>query len=238
MRDSADQKTRPATTTNILGGPTTVAAGQRLGNVVRQAPTTTTGYTTGGVRTSNVVTTGVRGSNVYTTRPSTTQYGGYQTSTLVQPAGQVVNNGQWTSTVYAPETYQVGTYDQHVDSNLGYGRRKRNSYVIEVKEGQTTFLEERYVGERIVNITETRGEDRIISSQRPEMQTYVKEIEIWEDEPIVQERFVDKHIEVLEEKRVRVEKYVDVEYDVIVERQIDKVIEKEIEIEKIMERQI
>ena len=250
MRDSYEKTSKPVTRTNVLST-------QPTGQVIRQAPaqsgyrTTqvarpTTTYANGPsvVRESNTIysqapsytTQGVRQSNVYA-RPSAAGYGGYQTSTILGSTA-TRNNGQFTSTVYAPETHEVGTYNTQVDASMGLGRRKRNSYVIEIKEGETTFLEERYIGERIVNITETRGEERIISSQRPEMQTYVKEIEIWEDEPIVQERFVDKHIEVLEEKRVRVERYVDVEYEVIVERQIEKLIEKEIEIEKIMERQI
>lgn len=147
-------------------------------------------------------------------------------------------NGQWTSTTYAPETYEVGTYDSQVDQTIGIGRRRRNSYVIEVQEGESTFLEERYIGERIVNVYETRGEERIVHTTRAEPQTRRVEVETWEDEPIVQERIVEKQIEVIVEKRIPVERYVDVEYDVYVERPIEKIIEKEIEIEKIMERRI
>ena len=181
MRDSYEKTSKPVTRTNVLGT-------QPTGQVIRQAPaqssyrTTqvarpTTTYANGPsvVRESNTIysqapgytTQGVRQSNVYA-RPSAAGYGGYQTSTILGSTA-TRNNGQFTSTVYAPETHEVGTYNTQVDASMGLGRRKRNSYVIEIKEGETTFLEERYIGERIVNITETRGEERIISSQRPEM---------------------------------------------------------------------
>lgn len=127
--------------------------------------------------------------------------------------------------------------------NIGEGRvvetrQGRNSHVIGVKEGESRFIEERYIGERVVNITETRGEDRIISSKRPEARRSVKAVETWEDEPIIQEVYVEKQVEVIVEKKVPYERYVDVEYEVIVERPIEKIIEKEIEIQKIMEREV
>ena len=114
----------------------------------------------------------------------------------------------------------------------------RGSTLIGVKEGQSRFLEERYVGERITNVTHRHLEERIISSAKPEMRSYVHEVETYEDEPEIRERIVEKEVEVLVEKRVPVHRYVDVPYDVIVERPIEKIIEMEIEIEKIMEREI
>jgi hypothetical protein len=130
-----------------------------------------------------------------------------------------------------------------VTVNVGEGRvvetrQGRNSHVIDVKEGASKFIEERYIGERVVNITENRLEERIISSNRPEARRSVKAVETWEDEPIIQEVIVEKEVEVIVEKRVPVERYVDVEYEVIVEKPIEKIIEKEIEIEKIMEREV
>lgn len=117
-------------------------------------------------------------------------------------------------------------------------RTMRPTTVIGVTESEPRFIEERYVGERITNITHRNLEERIVSSMRPEPRQYVQEIETYEDEPEVRERIVEKEVEVLVEKRVPVHRYVDVPYDVIVERPIEKIIEKEIEIEKIMERQI
>jgi len=117
-------------------------------------------------------------------------------------------------------------------------RNIRGSTLIGVKEGQSRFLEERYVGERITNVTHRHLEERIVSTNKPELKSYVHEVETYEDEPEIRERVVEKQVEVLVEKKVPVHKYVDVPYDVIVERPIEKIIEKEIEIEKIMEREI
>jgi hypothetical protein len=229
MRDSYENgKTVGTTAVKPAGAYTTPYARQAL-------PATSNIYTTSNPQVVRGPAT-VRQSNLAP---------GYTTGSFVRPSttttinnGRRLPNGQWTSTVYAPETYQVGTYDSHIDQTIGVGRRRRNSYVIEVKEGGPTFIEERYVGERIVNVYENRLEDRIVHSQIPNIQTKVREVETWEDEPIVQERVVEKPVEVLVEKRIPVEKYVDVQYDVYVERPIEKIIEKEIEIEKVMERQI
>jgi hypothetical protein len=140
-------------------------------------------------------------------------------------------------------TREVDHLGRSVTVNVGEGRvvetrQGRNSHVIGVKQGESKFIEERYVGERVVNITENRLEERIISSQRPQARRSVKAVETWEDEPIIEEVVVEKEIEVIVEKKVPVERYVDVEYEVIVEKPIEKIIEKEIEIEKIMEREV
>ena len=100
-------------------------------------------------------------------------------------------------------------------------KRKRNVYVIEINEGQTDFIQDNYIGDKIVNVTVITGKDKSISNQRQEMQNYVEEI-------LTQEQH----------QRVNVEKYFDIDYDVIVEKLIEKFIEKEIEIEQINERQI
>lgn len=117
-------------------------------------------------------------------------------------------------------------------------RNIRGSTLIGVKEGQSRFIEERYVGERITNVTHRHLEERIVSTAKPELKSYVHEIETYEEEPEIRERIVEKEVEVLVEKKVPVHRYVDVPYDVIVERPIEKLIEKEIEIEKVMEREI
>jgi hypothetical protein len=140
-------------------------------------------------------------------------------------------------------TREVDAQGRTVTVNVGEGRvvetrQGRNSHVIGVKEGETKFIEERYVGERVVNVYENRLEERVIQTKRPEARRSVKAVETWEDEPIIQERIVEKEVEVIVEKRVPVERYVDVEYEVIVEKPIEKIIEKEIEIEKIMEREV
>jgi hypothetical protein len=151
--------------------------------------------------------------------------------------GQVYHAGRKST------TREIDSLGRTVTVNIGEGRlvetrQGRNSHIIEVKEGESRFVEERYIGERVVNITETRGEDRIISRSRPEARRSVKAVETWEDEPIIQEVFVDKHVEVIVEKKVPYERYVDVEYEVIVERPMEKIIHKEIEIQKIMEREV
>lgn len=254
MRDSYEQgktttgvKANTATSQYVNGG------NVYNSTVVRPSTTTTTNVVRGGVNTAQYpnsqvirgpVTTGsvVRQSHLNPGYTTTTTTGSIvrpsQTYTTTGTTGSRLVNGQWNSTVYAPETYQVGTYDSQVDQTIGVGRRRRNSYVIEVKEGQSTFVEERYIGERIVNVTENRLEERIVHTTRPELQTRRVEVETWEDEPIVQERFIEKQVEVLVEKRIPVERYVDVEYDVYIERPIEKIIEKEIEIERVMEREI
>lgn len=107
---------------------------------------------------------------------------------------------------------------------------------METREGPSRFVEERYIGERVVNVSERAMEQRVIHGERPHLHTYVNEVELWDEEPIVKENIVEKPVEVLVEKKVPYERYVDVEYDVVYERPIEKIIEKEIEIEKIMER--
>jgi len=117
-------------------------------------------------------------------------------------------------------------------------RQGRQSHVIGINQGEARFIEERYVGERIVNISTRQLEERVISGHRPEVRRSVRAVETYEDEPIIKEVYVDKEVEVIIERRVPVERYVDVEYEVIVEKPIEKIIEKEIEIEKIMEREV
>lgn len=114
------------------------------------------------------------------------------------------------------------------------------STVIGIKEGQSKFIEERYLGERITNITERPLEERVISSQKPLGQkSYIQEhVDTYEDEPVIKEVVVEKEVEVIVEKRVPYERYVDVPYDVYIERPIEKLIEKEIIIEKIMDKEI
>ena len=117
-------------------------------------------------------------------------------------------------------TREVDEYGRTVTVNVGEGRvvetrQGRNSHVIGVKEGQSKFIEERYVGERVVNVTTHALEERIISSKRPEARRSVRAVETWEDEPIIQERIVEKEVEVIVEKKVPVERYVDVEYEVV-----------------------
>lgn len=178
------------------------------------------GYTSNGVRTSQIgggyTSNGVRTSNGYVTR--TSQIG-------------TTYPGKTTTTEYS-SSRQLSPHVTSVNRNV------RASHVIGFKEGQSRFLEERYVGERVVNVTTHALEERVISSNRREMKSYVNEVDTYEDEPVIQERIVEKEVEVIVEKRVPVERYVDVEYDVIVEKPIEKIIEKEIEIEKIMEREI
>jgi hypothetical protein len=104
----------------------------------------------------------------------------------------------------------------------------RSSQVIETREGPSRFVEERYVGERVTNVTERAMEHRLVHAERPHLHTYVNEVELWDEEPIVKENFVEKAVEVIVEKKVPYERYVDVEYDVVYERPIEKIIEKEV----------
>jgi hypothetical protein len=117
-------------------------------------------------------------------------------------------------------------------------RQPRNSKVIATTEHEPRFIEERYIGERITNVTTHALEERIISGKKPQIRRSVQAVDTYEDDPIIQERIVEKQVDVIVEKRVPVERYVDVPYDVIVEKPIEKIIEKEIEIEKIMEREV
>jgi hypothetical protein len=117
-----------------------------------------------------------------------------------------------------------------------YNSGIKASHVIETREGPSRFVEERYVGERVVNISERAMEQRLIHADRPQLHTYVNEVELWDEEPVVKENIVEKPVEVVVEKKVPYERYVDVEYDVVYERPIEKIIEKEVEIQKIMER--
>jgi hypothetical protein len=55
------------------------------------------------------------------------------------------------------------------------------------------------VGERITNITTNALEQRVISGKKPEMRRSVKAIETYEDDPIIQERIIEKEIEVIVE---------------------------------------
>jgi hypothetical protein len=41
------------------------------------------------------------------------------------------------------------------------------------------------VGERITNVTTHALEERVVSHTKPEMKTYVNEVDIYEDEPVV-----------------------------------------------------
>lgn len=97
------------------------------------------------------------------------------------------------------------------------------------------FTQERWVGERVVGVHERALEERIVSQTIPELRTHVNQVETFEDEPVIQERVIEKPVEVIKEKRVRVERVVDVPYDVYVERPVEKIIEKEIDIERVVE---
>lgn len=80
-------------------------------------------------------------------------------------------------------------------------------------------------------------EGRVVHAEKPQLHTYVNEVELWDEEPVVKENIIEKPVEVIVEKKVPYERYVDVEYDVVVEKPIEKIIEKEIEVEKIMEKE-
>ena len=161
---------------------------------------------------------------------------------ISQATRQPVFNPRSTTTtiprisVVAPTVVNQVTNVQQVRPSttayLGQGR------LSEIRDHGTKFIEERYVGERVVNITENRLEERVIQTAVPQLNRIVKQVETFEDEPIIQEKIVEKQVEIIVEKKIPVEKYVDVPYDVIVERPIEKIIEKEIEIEKILEKEI
>ena len=134
-----------------------------------------------------------------------------------------------------PRLVQVNQGEPRVISS---NRKPRNSRVVSTTEHEPRFIEERYVGERVINTYTRNLEERVISGQKPQMRRSVKEVDTWEDEPIIQERIVEKPVEVIVEKKVPVERYIDVPYDVIVEKPVERIIEKEIQIEKIQEREI
>lgn len=141
MRDSYEQgnatsgNTRPANANTAVTRPATNIIGGNTGNVynstvVRQPAVSTTtnvvrgptaNYATSQIVRGPVTTTGsvVRQSHLNPGYATTTT----TTGSIVRPSqtytvgntGSRVVNGQWTSTVYAPETYQVGTYDSQID---------------------------------------------------------------------------------------------------------------------------
>jgi hypothetical protein len=132
--------------------------------------------------------------------------------------------------------YHPSQYGARTSALLASGGR--TSQVIETREGPSRFVEERYIGERVTNVTERAMEHRLVHAERPQLHTYVNEVELWDEEPIVKENIIEKSVEVLVEKKVPYERYVDVEYDVVYERPIEKIIEKEVEIQRIMERDV
>jgi len=123
-------------------------------------------------------------------------------------------------------------------SRLRSTSAERRARVVDIRQGGSKFVEERFVGERVVNVTEREMEQRVVSAQAPQMHTYVNEVELWDEEPVIKENIVEKPVEVIVEKKVPYERFVDVEYDVVVEKPIEKIIEKEVEYERIMEREI
>lgn len=198
----------------------------RTGTPERDGIRSSQTFNRGPIQSSVVYSGPIRGQTTSTTylNPVTLGDGTLRTSTY--NGGSIQNRVEYTTTTnLAP---RLSTSSRNI----------RGSTLIGVKEGQSRFIEERYVGERITNVTHRHLEERIVSTAKPELKSYVQEIETYEDEPEIRERIVEKEVEVLVEKRVPVHKYVDVPYDVIVERPIEKIIEKEIEIEKIMEREI
>lgn len=78
-------------------------------------------------------------------------------------------------------------------------RQPRNSRLVATNEYEPRLIEQRYVGERITNITTNALEQRVISGKKPEMRRSVKAIETYEDDPIIQERIIEKEIEVIVE---------------------------------------
>lgn len=250
MRDSYKRSDTPEREVTRTGGYTTTTT--TYGNPITNIRTGTPERTTYG--SSQVIrTSGLRGSQIvgggttYTT--TTTGLGGYRTSGEYRTSG-----GYTTSGGYVTRTSQLGgvtttypgrtttteysTTRQLSPTTTTINRGVRASQVIGIKEGQSRFLEERYVGERVVNVTTKALEEKIVSTTKPEMKSYIHEVETYEDEPVIQEKVVEKKVEIIVEKKVPVEKYVDVEYEVVVEKPIEKIIEKEIEIEKIMEKEI
>ena len=73
---------------------------------------------------------------------------------------------QTTTTGVARGTnYQVNNYAGR--SSGMYGSGIKGSQVIETREGPSRFVEERYVGERVVNVSERAMEQRLIHAERP-----------------------------------------------------------------------
>lgn len=163
------------TSTNIrTGSPvrTTFSSGIVRNGPVETTTTTTSNYHPGITRTSHVGTLGANGIRT----------SGYATRTSQVGAGYTTTSSAYPGAVH---TTQYSGVRQLSPTITSVNRGGRQSHVIEVKEGETRFLEERYVGERVVNVTTHALEERIISTAKPELHTRVTEVETWEDEPVV-----------------------------------------------------
>lgn len=78
---------------------------------------------------------------------------------------------------------------------------QRPSQVIGIRQGAQRFVEERFVGERVVGVTENRLEARVVSTAVPQLNRTVKQIETFEEEPVIKEKIIEKPIEVVKEKK-------------------------------------
>ena len=226
---------------------------QRIVQDVTYTPITTTGtrrtvgaktYTTG-AENYKVAEFGTSGGLKRSVSGYTTVKDGYRTSgafqtgnTYTTTTGVTTGSITGTTTVGGVSGTRVSSVRTLEPRVIGVNTKTEQSHIIAERLGEKKFVEERYVGERVIGVSERALEERIISTNKPEMKSYVREIEAIEEEPIIKERIVEKPVEVIVEKKVQVKKYVDVEYEVVVEKPIEKIIEKEIEIEKIMEKEI
>lgn len=114
------------------------------------------------------------------------------------------------------------------------GRIAGRRSLIDESVGPSRVIDSRIVGERISGVYENELAPRFFGT-RPEPRTSIARVETYDEEPVIQERIVEKPVEIIKERKVQVERYVDVPYDVIVERPIEKVIEKEVIHEKTVE---
>jgi hypothetical protein len=164
------------TTTTTYGNPIST-------NIRTGTPERTTYGTSQVIRTSGIQgSTLLNGGRTYTT----TTNNGYRTSGGYVTRSSQIRGGTTTTTYPGRTTTTEYTSTRQLSPTITtYNRGTRASQVIGIKEGQSRFLEERYVGERVVNVTTHALEERIISTAKPQMKSYVHEVETYEEEPVI-----------------------------------------------------
>ncbi len=152
----------------------------------------------------------------------------------------VVRGSEASGMQYQPRASTSYTTTTLNPGATAYDVRHSRGSVVDIKEGVSRVIGERYNEGRIVREYTRNLQERVIQPDFIPQERIIRKSnrQEEEEEPIFVEKFVDKMVDVIVERKVPRERIVEVPYDVIVERPIERIIEKEIEIEKIVHKEI
>ena len=181
------------------------------------------------------------GNNQTTTYVRSSQNANYQGTTVVRSSQNANYGGNNQGITYVRSS-----------QNANYNQKYQNAIEVSRADGQSRIISENRLPERLIDTKRGEqkvqvvgeGEAREVSrnvtvrenirtnrlepvEQRPSIQKRKtnRDVTVTQEQPIMNEKIVEKIIEVIIEKPVPVYKEVEVPYDVIVETPVEKIIE-------------